>query len=148
MTKHADILAIERDNDLWTNGPHPILFPAELDDQFDAMRDAGIGLLNLVHMDGGYHQARRAIGADWFSPRMIRTLKGRVDELATRYVNYMAEMGPECEFVNDIALAYLATSYWPCLACRRATFPCCCPGRRSFSDTMMTNAGVAKIPPA
>jgi cytochrome P450 len=106
VTKHADILAIERDNDLWISGPRAIMFTAELDDQLDALLDAGMGLRNLVHMDGEYHQARRAIGADWFSPRMIRTLKGRVDELATRYVNYMTEMGPECEFVTDIALAY------------------------------------------
>jgi cytochrome P450 len=123
VTKHADIFAIERDNDLWINGPHAIMAPAELDDQLDALRDAGMGLRNLVHMDGEYHRVRRAIGAEWFSPKVIRTLRDRVDGLAGRYVNVMADIGPECEFVRDVALAYPAYVILSLLGLPESDFP-------------------------
>jgi cytochrome P450 len=54
------------------------------------MRDAGVGLRNLVHVDGAYHRALRTIGAEWFRPKVMRSLKHRIDELAGRYVDFMA----------------------------------------------------------
>jgi cytochrome P450 len=36
----------------------------------------------------------------------MRELKVRVDELAKRYVDKMAEIGPECDFVTDIAVHF------------------------------------------
>jgi cytochrome P450 len=36
----------------------------------------------------------------------MRDLKVRVDELAKRYVDKMAEIGPECDFVTDIAVHF------------------------------------------
>lgn len=32
ITRHADIMAIERDNNLFVSGPRPLLMPAEGDD--------------------------------------------------------------------------------------------------------------------
>lgn len=48
----------------------------------------------------------RAIGADWFRPKAMRALKVRVDELATTYVDKMLADGPECDFVQEIAVNY------------------------------------------
>jgi cytochrome P450 len=48
----------------------------------------------------------RSIGADWFRPKAMRDLKVRVDELAKRYVDKMAEIGPECDFVTEIAVHF------------------------------------------
>lgn len=36
----------------------------------------------------------------------MRDLKVRVDELAKRYVDRMAEIGPECDFVTEIAINF------------------------------------------
>ena len=57
-------------------------------------------------MDDPHHRKVRAIGADWFRPKAMRDLKVRVDELAKRYVDKMAEIGPECDFVEEIAVNF------------------------------------------
>ncbi|CAA0117233.1 Cytochrome P450-terp [Mycolicibacterium vanbaalenii] len=106
VTRHADIMAIERDNNLFVSGPRPLLMPAEGDDVMKQQQDAGIGLRTLIHMDDPHHRDVRKIGADWFRPKAMRDLKVRVDELAKRYVDKMRDIGPECDFVTDIAVNY------------------------------------------
>ena len=94
ITKHADIMDIERHNDLFISDPRPLLAPAEADDAMKAQQEAGIGLRTLIHMDDPHHRDVRKIGADWFRPKAMRDLKVRVDELAKRYVDKMREIGP------------------------------------------------------
>ena len=106
ITKHADIMAIERANDLFLSGPRPLLAPAEADDVMKAQQEAGIGLRTLVHMDDPHHRKVRTIGADWFRPKAMRDLKVRVDALAKRYVDRMREVGPECDFVEEVAVNF------------------------------------------
>jgi len=106
ITKHADILDIERDGALWLNGPRPLLQTAELDDSYESRRTAGTGLRNLTFVDGQEHRRLRAIGAEWFRPKVMRTLKERIDDLAARYVDQMMRVGPTCEFVGEIATAF------------------------------------------
>jgi hypothetical protein len=101
ITKHADIMEIERANTLFTNSPRPVLATAEGDEQ-----QAAIGVSTLIHMDDPEHRAVRAIGADWFRPKAMRALKVRVDELAKRYVDHMVAAGPECDFVQEVAVNY------------------------------------------
>jgi cytochrome P450 len=101
ITKHADIMDIERANTLFTNSPRPVLATAEGD-----VQQAAIGVSTLIHMDDPQHRAVRAIGADWFRPRAMRALKVRIDELAKRYVDHMVEAGPECDFVQEVAVNY------------------------------------------
>jgi cytochrome P450 len=101
ITKHADIMAIERDNTLFTNSPRPVLMTEEADEQ-----QAAIGISTLIHMDDPQHRVVRAIGADWFRPKAMRALKVRVDELAKRFVDNMLETGTECDFVQEVAVNY------------------------------------------
>ena len=101
ITKHADIMDIERANTLFTNSPRPVLATIEGDEQ-----QAAIGVSTLIHMDGQQHRAVRAIGADWFRPKAMRALKVRIDELAKRFVDHMLEAGPECDFVQEVAVNY------------------------------------------
>ncbi len=66
----------------------------------------GTGLRTLIHMDDPHHRKVRAIGADWFRPKAMRDLKVQVDLLAKRYVDRMREIGPECDFVTEIAVNF------------------------------------------
>ena len=43
ITKHEDIMAIERANDLFLSEPRPLLATAETDDMLKAQQEAGIG---------------------------------------------------------------------------------------------------------
>jgi cytochrome P450 len=106
ITKHADIMAIERDNNLWINEPRPLLGTAEADDMAQAQLEAGMGLRTLIHMDDPQHRVVRAIGADWFRPKAMRELKIRVDELAKIHVDKMLAAGSECDFVQEVAVHF------------------------------------------
>ena len=101
ITKHADIMDIERDNVLFTNWPRPVLTTAEGDEL-----QAAAGVRTLIHLDDPQHRLVRAIGADWFRPKAMRALKVRVDELAKNYVDKMMTAGPECDFVQEVAVNY------------------------------------------
>jgi cytochrome P450 len=101
ITKHADILDIERNNTLFTNWPRPVLTTAEGDEL-----QAAAGVRTLIHLDDPQHRVVRAIGADWFRPKAMRALKVRVDELARNYVDKMMAVGPECDFVQEVAVNY------------------------------------------
>lgn len=106
ITKNADIMAIERDNDLFISAHRPILTPADAEDLLKAQQDAGTGMRTLVQMDAPHHRKVRAIGANWFRPKAMRDLRARVGRLAKRYVDKMREIGPECDFVTDIAVDF------------------------------------------
>lgn len=106
ITKHADIMAVERDNELFISEPRPLLATAAADDMAKQQLEAGMGLRTLIHMDDPHHRKVRAIGADWFRPKAMRALKVRVDELAKRYVDKMRDIGPECDFVTAIAVDF------------------------------------------
>jgi cytochrome P450 len=105
ITRHADIVQIERNHKLWINAPRPMLATAETDALALAMQRAGTGRRTLVHLDGPHHRAVRAIGADWFRLKAMRALKARVDELAKRYVDRMSA-STECDFAQEIAAGY------------------------------------------
>lgn len=106
ITKHADIMDVERDNALFISEPRPLLATAAADDLAKQQLEAGMGLRTLIHMDDPHHRKVRAIGADWFRPKAMRDLKVRVDELAKRYVDKMRDIGPECDFVTAIAVDF------------------------------------------
>ncbi len=101
ITKHADVMDIERNNALFTNWPRPVLTTAEGDEL-----QAAAGVRTLIHLDDPQHRVVRAIGADWFRPKAMRALKLRVDELAKTYVDKMLAVGPECDFVQEVAVNY------------------------------------------
>ena len=101
ITKHADVMDIERNNALFTNWPRPVLTTAEGDEL-----QAAAGVRTLIHLDDPQHRVVRAIGADWFRPKAMRAMKVRVDELAKNYVDKMMAVGPECDFVQEVAVNY------------------------------------------
>jgi cytochrome P450 len=106
ITRHADIMDIERNHTVFHNAPRPLLATAEMD-AIQRQREAeGIGLRTLIHMDDPQHRVVRAIGADWFRPRAMRAMEDRMAELARRYVDQMAGLGGRCDFVQQVAVHY------------------------------------------
>jgi cytochrome P450 len=102
ITKHADVMEIERNNEIFTNAPTPALAPkADLE-----RNDGGNGVKSLVQMDGDEHKAHRGLVNDWFKPGNVRKMSDRVDELAKEYVDRMEAMGGACDFANGVAVHY------------------------------------------
>ena len=61
---------------------------------------------SLVQMDDPDHTKYRVLTQGWFMGSNLRKLQGRIDELATMYVDRLADMGGECDFVKDVAIWY------------------------------------------
>jgi cytochrome P450 len=101
ITKHVDVMEIERNPDTFTNAPVPVLAPKA---QIDGMGETPVK--TLIQMDGDEHKAHRNIVNDWFKPANVRTLQTRIDDLAKHYVDRMAAMGGRCDFVQDVALHF------------------------------------------
>jgi cytochrome P450 len=118
ITKYADVMDIERENMLFTNWPRPVLATVDGDEL-----QAAAGVRTLIHMDDPQHRVVRAIGADWFRPKAMRALKVRVDELAKIYVDKMMAAGPECDFVQEVAVNYPLYVIMSLLGLPEADFP-------------------------
>ena len=101
ITRHADVMEIERHPDLFTNAPVPTLAPQERVDVMDQTP-----VKTLIQMDGDEHKAHRNIVNDWFKPANVKTLQAKVDALAEQSVDRMVALGGECDFVNDVALHF------------------------------------------
>src|ERR1700758_1526807 len=93
VTRHADIMEIERDHGLFINAPRPLLTTAAMEALQRQSAADGIALRTLIHIDDPKHRVVRAVGADWFRPRAMRALEVRVAELARHYVDQMAGYG-------------------------------------------------------
>ncbi|MFG2086958.1 MULTISPECIES: cytochrome P450 [unclassified Spirillospora] len=106
ITKHEDVLEVERNHELFLNAPRPLLATAEFDQMNRERAEQGIALRTLIHMDDPDHRVIRAIGADWFRPRAMRALEPRVKELAKRYVDRMVDLGGECDFAQEVAVHF------------------------------------------
>ncbi|MEQ4724870.1 cytochrome P450 [Nonomuraea sp. B19D2] len=106
VTRHADVLEIERDHSLWLSAPRPVLRTADLDAALETRRARGTALRSIVHMDDPEHRVLRAVGADWFRPKAMRALEVRVRELARLHVDRMAEYGGVCDFARQVAVHY------------------------------------------
>jgi cytochrome P450 len=104
LTRHADVLDVERDNEHFRNAPRPLLVPAVMEAR--AAANGGQVLRTLIHMDDPEHKAFRAITASWFLPGRIRMLEGRIRELAVRYIDHMTDLGGSCDFAQEVAVGF------------------------------------------
>ena len=103
LTKHADILEVELHPAEFLNEPRAILGTREGD---DLRKEQGHLVKSLVQMDDPEHRAHRGLTADWFLPKNLAKLDGRLEELANRSLARMEELGGECDFASDVALQY------------------------------------------
>jgi cytochrome P450 len=108
VTRHADILAISRQNALFHNGDRP----TTLTTQADAARTREITggsphlVRSLVQMDEPDHLKYRALTADWFAPGNVRKIEAQIRAIARAAVERLAGLGGRCDFVADLALGY------------------------------------------
>ncbi|MBE3200694.1 cytochrome P450 [Parafrankia sp. CH37] len=98
ITRYDDVMEISRDSELWHNAPRTAV-------QQDPDAPAP-PIRALVQMDAPDHPIYRHISADWFKPAGVRRLSDRITQLAKRYVDHMADLGGECDFVQDVAAHY------------------------------------------
>ena len=107
-TKHADILEISRQNDLFHNGDRsPTLTSQAVDRKVREMMGGSPHLLRtLIHMDAPDHHKYRALTQAWFMPQNLKKLEDRIRVIARASVDKMAAKGGTCDFVSEVALHF------------------------------------------
>jgi cytochrome P450 len=108
VTRHADILEISRQNDLFHNGDRsPTMISQDADKRVREMMGGSPHLLRtLIHMDAPDHPKYRALTQGWFMPQNLRRLEDQIRVIAKAAVEKMAATGGRCEFVQEVALHY------------------------------------------
>ena len=108
VTRHADILEISRQNELFHSGDRPTtIVGREGEAKVRQMTGGSPHLVrSLVQMDAPDHPKYRALTQAWFMPPSIRKLEGSIREIARASVQRMAETGGKCDFVTEVALHY------------------------------------------
>ena len=107
ITKHEDIIEIEKQNELFINDPRTTLMDIPTEDAIKEFTGGSHLLVrSLVHMDNPDHQLYRSLTQKWFAPPNLESLKKDIRNIAKEYVNKMVDYGNECDFAKDIAIFY------------------------------------------
>jgi cytochrome P450 len=108
VTRHADILEVERQNDLFHNGDRPTtLTNREGEQTVRALMGGSPHLIrSLVQMDNPDHFAYRRLTQGWFLPQNLRKLEERIRQIARGFIDNMAAKGGQCDFARDVAFLY------------------------------------------
>ncbi|MBX3447770.1 MAG: cytochrome P450 [Parvibaculaceae bacterium] len=108
VTKHADILEVERQNELFHNGDRATtLTPIEVDKKVRELMGGSPHLVrSLVQMDNPDHFAYRRLTQSWFMPQNLKKLEARIREIAKGFIDRMADMNGNCDFARDVAFLY------------------------------------------
>lgn len=102
VSKHADIVEIERQNDRFLNDPRLVLQPIVVEQAIGRTSH----FRTLVSMDNPDHRTYRSMTQAWFMPPNLRKLEGSIAALAREYVDRMAALGGSCDFVREVAVWY------------------------------------------
>ena len=107
ISKHQDIIEIERQHERFVNAPRTKLLSVDFETK---VRQAMAGRPMLVRainqMDNPDHAKYKKITHAWFQPRQVRNLEARIGELARASVDHMLTTGGACDFYNDVAVWY------------------------------------------
>ncbi|WP_439814354.1 cytochrome P450 [Zavarzinia sp. CC-PAN008] len=107
VSKHADIMEVERQNDLFLNEPRTVLSPIDIERKVaEAMGEGGMVFRTLVSMDNPDHRGYRNMTHAYFMPPNVRKLEAGVNALARQYVDRMVGMNGACDFVKDVGVWY------------------------------------------
>ena len=108
VTKYKDVREVSRLDDVFHSGDRSKTLVSKVAEQM--MRDYSGGqphiFRTLVHMDKPDHTAYRDVTKDLFMPQNIAGLEETIRATARRYVDKMAEIGPEIDFAGDIAMGF------------------------------------------
>lgn len=106
VTRHADIMAVEKNSERFVNRFRTYLTPAEGEQQMLAIAGDSHLFRTLVDLDDPMHRKLRRLTHDWFLPANLRKLEPQIAALAKRHVDHMASLGGQCDFVGEVALWY------------------------------------------
>lgn len=108
VSKYADILEVERQNDLFYNGHRATtLVSVDIDAKVRKVMGGSPHLVkSLVQMDNPEHGGYRRLTQPYFLAQNLKKLEARTREIAKAAVDRMAGMNGKCDFARDVAFLY------------------------------------------
>ncbi len=106
ITRHADIVAVEKASDRFINRERTYLGPIESEEWIKATTGDTHLFRTLVDLDDPEHMKLRKLTHDWFLPANLRKIEPRIRDIARTHIDRMAALGESCDFVNEVALFY------------------------------------------
>ncbi len=97
VTKHADIVEVSKQPEIFLNGPGMTMVRARSGD--DKVQQQ---IRTVINMDPPVHRKYRKVGSPYFTPRAMRQLDSLVAETARKLVDGLGREG-ECDFIPEIA---------------------------------------------
>jgi cytochrome P450 len=97
ITKHADIVEISKQPDLFLNAPGMTLVRNR-----EGNEQAQQQIRTVINMDPPEHREYRKVGSPYFSPRSLRKLDPLIRETARKLVDGLEPEG-ECDFITEVA---------------------------------------------
>jgi len=106
IVKHADILEIEKRNDVFINSLRTYLSPISGEEWTKSVAGDTHLFRTLVDIDDPVHMKLRMLTQAFFMPPNLKKLDARIAELAKEHVDHMKALGDKCDFVKEVALWY------------------------------------------
>ncbi|HET6525133.1 cytochrome P450 [Sphingopyxis sp.] len=107
VTKHADIMHVEKSMDLFVNGPRVMLRKTVVDDQIRKVTGGRPFLLNqLPNMDGSEHRYHRKLTQAWFAPARIKVLEEELRGYARDLFDRTLQQDGSIDFMRAVASWY------------------------------------------
>lgn len=103
VTRHADVMAVELARKQFLNAPRQFLVTRADEEMLLARTGDSNFARNLVAMDDPEHGTYRALTADWFTAKSVKTLTAQIADLARETVDRMVGRGGRCDFALDVA---------------------------------------------
>ncbi|HEX4534508.1 MAG TPA: cytochrome P450 [Rhizomicrobium sp.] len=106
VAKHADIVEVQRQGDIFLSAPRTTLNTIEAEQKIRAATGRHQVQRTVVSMDGAEHMAMRNVAREWFLPRNINALEADIGRIAKATVDEMVAHDGACDFAQDIAVWY------------------------------------------
>ena len=108
VSRHADIMAVERQPDLFHNGDKSTFLTFKENDGMVRFITGGEPNLirSLVSVDGQEHKDLRGVVFPSMTPRAVKPMEDSIRAIAREFVADMLARAPECDFATDVAFLY------------------------------------------
>jgi cytochrome P450 len=98
ITKHADIVEISKQPDIFLNAPGMTM----VRERHGGQQEASQQIRTIINMDPPDHRKYRAVASPFFTPRALKSVDPIISETARKLIDDLGPKG-ECDFISDVA---------------------------------------------
>jgi cytochrome P450 len=107
VSKHRDVMEVEKQNDKFINAPRTKLLSIEFESKVrEAMGGRPMLVRAINQMDNPDHAKYKKLTHAWFQPKQVRLLEESIGRLARESVDRMLAHAGACDFYNDVAVRF------------------------------------------